>query len=326
MKDIPIISLQSHLDGELNVDTYRTLARACEDHGFFLLSDHGEQPLIDRVFNLSQQFFAQPKDNKMKVFRDELNPLGYFDRELTKQRRDQKEVYDFKAGGYISSNPKKQTRWPDSPDGFQDVLTDFFTTFTTLSEQTMGMVFRSLGMPLQQVTETMQSGFGDSHSSAARLNYYPSSDPVPGGQRSNITPLGDMALHHHTDPGAITLLLQDNHGGLQALSKEDGWIDVPPVEGTVVVNVGDVLQVWTNDRCTAGSHRVLPVSSRQGRYSTPFFYQPRYDAQVSPWVPEGDEARYRSFSWREFIRGRVTDNFADYGDSDIQIERYRIAS
>ncbi|MFT7654018.1 MAG: isopenicillin N synthase-like dioxygenase [Limisphaerales bacterium] len=326
MKDIPIISLKNHLDGKLDAEAYRTLARACEDHGFFLLSDHGEQPLIDSVFDSSEQFFAQAKDKKMEVFRDELNPLGYFDRELTKQRRDQKEVYDFKAGGYISSDPNKQTRWPNSPEGFQDVLTNFFTTFTTLSEQTMGMVFHSLGMPLAEVADTMQSGFGEAHSSAARLNFYPSADPVPDGQRSSVTPLGDMALHHHTDPGAITLLLQDNQGGLQALSKEDGWIDVPPKEGTIVVNVGDVLQVWTNDRCTAGCHRVLPVASQQGRFSTPFFYQPRYDAQVSPWLQEGDEARYKSFSWREYIRGRVTDNFADYGDSDIQIERYRIAS
>ena len=135
-----------------------------------------------------------------------------------------------------------------------------------------------------------------------------------------------MALHHHTDPGAITLLLQDDHGGLQTLSKTSGWIDVPPLANSIVVNVGDVLQVWTNDRCTAATHRVTPVHSEQGRYSTPFFYQPRYDATIEPWVAPGETAHYRAFSWREFIRGRVTDNFSDYGEADIQIARYRIAS
>jgi len=121
------------------------------------------------------------------------------------------------------------------------------------------------------------------------------------------------------------LLLQDNHGGLQALSKKDGWIDVPPAEGSIVVNIGDVLQVWTNDRCTAGVHRVLPVHSAQGRYSIPFFYQPAVKAVIEPWVGQQGTALYRAFSWQEYIRGRVTDNYSDIGEDDIQIERYRVA-
>jgi isopenicillin N synthase-like dioxygenase len=301
------------------------LARACEDHGFFLLSGHGCDELIDAVFSESAAFFAEPKACKMAVYRDENNPLGYYDRELTKQKRDLKEVFDFKAGGHQSRNPTRQTRWPAQRADFQSTLTDFFQRFTELSEQTMAMIFTALGMAEAQVKQTMDDGFGELHSSAARLNYYPAQDPVPPGERGAINPLGDMALHHHTDPGAITLLLQDAHGGLQALSKTDGWIDVPPQAGTIVVNIGDVLQVWTNDRCTAGVHRVLPVHSASGRYSTPFFYQPRIDATVEPWVQAGDQAHYRPFSWREFIRGRVTDNFADYGADDVQIGRYRVA-
>lgn len=326
VKEIPTLSLAKHLEGAMGLAEYESLARACEDHGFFLLKDHGQHALVGEVFKQSQAFFAQPKAEKMTVFRDEINPLGYFDRELTKQKRDQKEVYDFKAGGYISRDPKKQTRWPQKPAELQPVLTRFFREFTTLSEQTMAMIFKSLGMTDQELSTMLDAGFGEAHSSAARLNYYPAHDPVPNEDKANVTDLGDMALHHHTDPGAITLLLQDDHGGLQALSKTSGWIDVQPKPGTIVVNVGDVLQVWTNDRCTAGTHRVLPVSSTSGRYSTPFFYQPRFDAEISPWVGDMHSPNYRSFSWREFIRGRVTDNFADYGESDIQIDKYRIAS
>ena len=325
MQQIPVVSLAAYQQGTMSPAAFAELARACEDHGFFLLADHGCDALIEAVFATSADFFAAPRAEKLKVYRDEVNPLGYFDRELTKQQRDQKEVYDFKAGGYISRDPARQTRWPERA-GFKTTLTDFFTEFTRLSEQTMAMVFESLGMPAATAAQTLAQSFGEQHSSAARLNYYPPGDPVPSDERSDVTGLGDMALHHHTDPGAITLLLQDDHGGLQAHSKTEGWIDVPPQSGTIVVNIGDVLQVWSNDRCVAGMHRVLPVHSKQGRYSVTFFYQPRYDAQVQPWV-EGDEAaRYRTFSWREFIRGRVMDNFADYGDSDIQIERYRVAS
>lgn len=325
MQQVPIISLQQFEQGVLPEQELNGLAKACEDHGFFLLRDHGEDKLIADVFDLSAQFFAQPRADKLQLLRDELNPLGYFDRELTKQKRDLKEVYDFKAGGYISSNPAKQTRWPED-EGFRNKLTDFFATFTSLSERTMLLVFVALGFPKAQAQKLLDDCFGANHSSAARLNYYPKSDPLSMQERKSVNELGDMALHHHTDPGAITLLLQDNHGGLQALSKQDGWIDVTPQPGTIVVNIGDVLQVWSNDRCVAGTHRVLSVQSEVGRYSTPFFYQPKYDAVVEPWVEPGDKANYSAFSWRDYIRGRVTDNFTDVGEDDIQIERYRVAS
>jgi isopenicillin N synthase-like dioxygenase len=325
MQDIPVVSLARHRSGGMAPDEYKTLAAACEDHGFFILIDHDKDALIEQVFAQSSDFFAAPKREKLKIFRDETNPLGYFDRELTKQKRDLKEVFDFKAGGYLSRDPTKQTRWPEQRAGFREALTEFFEAFTELSDTTMRMVFEALGIPGAAIAQIMTDGFGTLHSSTARLNFYPAEDPVPGEERSGLNQLGDMALHHHTDPGAITLLLQDDHGGLQANSKTRGWIDVPPLKGSIVVNIGDVLQVWTNDRCTAGMHRVLPVRSNQGRYSTPFFYSPKYDAQITPWVGTGDKARYRSFSWREFIRGRVTDNFADYGAQDIQIGRYRVA-
>lgn len=330
MRDIPTFNLDRYLAGSMDATEQHTalaeVAKACEDHGFFLLSGHGCDALIDSVFAQSEQFFALPKDAKQAVYRDEQNPLGYYDRELTKQKRDQKEVFDFKAGGHQSSNPARQTRWPAELPEFKLTLSEFFSRFTRLSEQTMAMIFTALGMPEADIQVLCDKGFGDRHTSAARLNYYPAEDPVPAAERADVSALGDLALHHHTDPGAITLLLQDDHGGLQALSKTDGWINVPPQPGTIVVNVGDVLQVWTNDRCTAGVHRVLSVASSRGRYSTPFFYQPRVDALVEPWLAADETPHYNSFSWRDYIRGRVTDNFADYGESDIQIDRYRIAA
>jgi len=325
MQNIPVVDLGRHRARRLNAGDRTELARACEDHGFFLLRGHQCDALIDRVFAASADFFAAPRSLKNSVARNAENPLGYYDRELTKQHRDQKEVFDFKAGGHESRNPARRTRWPDEMPEFRETLTMFFSAFTELSKETMAMVLEALGMPQTRIAGILDEGFGERHSSSARLNFYPAYDPVPAAEQQGLNSLGDMALHHHTDPGAITLLLQDDHGGLQALSRTDGWIDVPPASGTVVVNVGDVLQVWTNDRCTAGVHRVLPVGSGAGRYSTPFFYQPRFDAEIAPWVTTGEQARYRPFSWREFIRGRVTDNYADYGEDDIQIDRYRSA-
>ena len=91
--EIPTISLAAYRAGTLSADEMQQLARACEDHGFFLLAEHRADELVAEVFQTSQAFFAQPKSEKHKVFRDEINPLGYFDRELTKQKRDLKEVF-----------------------------------------------------------------------------------------------------------------------------------------------------------------------------------------------------------------------------------------
>ena len=322
---VPTVNLADFLSKGLSAIDQPALVRACEDHGFFLLAEHGQEQLVADVFAQAENFFAQPTLMKHSVYRNEENPLGYYDRELTKQRRDLKEVFDFKTGGHISKNPLRHSRWPEQPEQLRPTLTAFFSAFTQMSEQVMAMVLMALGLPESSAQNTVADNFGASHTSAARLNYYPAEDPVAAQEREGLTPLGDMALHHHTDPGAITLLLQDDHGGLQAQSKRHGWIDVPPKAGTIVVNIGDVLQVWSNDRCTAGIHRVLPVRSSKGRYSVPFFFQPKVDAMIEPWLADGESARYQPFSWQQYIRGRVTDNFADYGVEDIQIERYRVA-
>ena len=325
MDKVPTIDFAKYREGHFNSDDCIELTSACEDMGFFLLKGHGLDELIAEVFLESESFFSESKDYKQRVRRDEENPLGYFDRELTKRMRDQKEVFDFRVGGYQSNKSNRTTRWPENRDGFKDCLARFFDSFTALSEEVMEMIFASMGMEAAESRKLVAACFGPEHSSAARLNYYPAVDPVPETEREAVTPLGDMALHHHTDPGAITLLLQDDHGGLQAHSTEHGWRDVEPQAGTIVVNIGDVMQVWTNDRCKSGIHRVLPIASGRGRYSTPFFYQPRFDAVIKPWSNENEPTKYRSFLWKEFIRGRVADNFADYGDDDIQVDKYRVA-
>jgi len=325
MQSIPVIDFKAFEAGGLAAIDQAALVEACEDHGFFLLSNHGCEKQVEGVFAAAEEFFALPREQKIAVNRDAENPLGYYDRELTKQRRDQKEVFDFKAGGHISKNPLRHTRWPAQPAAFRPALTEFFSAFTDLSEATMRMVLAALGLPEEAVGSTMEKGFGVAHTSAARLNHYPAHDPVPLSERGSVTPLGDMALHHHTDPGAITLLLQDDCGGLQARSRSHGWIDVPPRAGSIVVNIGDILQVWTNDRCTAGVHRVVPITSPKGRFSIPFFYQPRVDAVVEPWLAGQEPPHYRAFSWQEYIRGRVTDNYSEIGEEDIQIDRYKVA-
>lgn len=296
------------------------MAQACRDHGFFLLRNHGLDHQIEKMWQATESFFALPRAEKLALQRTGSNPLGYYDRELTKQKRDLKEVFDFKAGGYRSKNTAIKSQWPESLPQFKTAMSDYFIACTLLASDTTKLVYQSLGLPGEQVDED----YGEQHTSSMRLNYYPTSDPLSKTEQAEVNKLGNMALHHHTDPGTVTLLVQDQTGGLQALSKADGWIDVPPIEGTIVVNLGDALQVQTNDVYRAAVHRVTSMT-HNGRYSTPFFYQPRFDAVIKPLSDLVGEPLYKSFTWREYIRARVADNFADLGEDDIQIEHYKIA-
>jgi isopenicillin N synthase-like dioxygenase len=311
MSAVPTISLR---DGISDAATMARLDAACRDHGFFLLTDHGMDAAIEAMWSASMEFFTAPMDYKRQVMRTDEIPLGYYERELTKRQRDQKEVFD-----YMKPRPDKTdvNQWPEDPT-FKDALISFFDAAALAAQQTLALVYSALGANPKVLPR------GDARTSTVRLNYYPQEDPLAEVERVGIAELGDMALHHHTDPGVLTLLLQDAAGGLQTHSHEDGWIEVPPQPGTIVINLGDSLQVWSNDVYRAAIHRVVPVG-HGGRYSTPFFFNPTRDAVLEP-LPELDDAepKYRTFTWREFIRARVDDNFADLGEDDTQISQYRV--
>ena len=314
---VPVISLSQQTDPV--APDLSTLRKACCDHGFFLLRDHGMDDAIDQMWQASEAFFALPPSEKRAVMRSETTPLGYYDRELTKRRRDLKEVFDFMQPRADGSDVNQ---WPDGQPDFCQAMTNFFTAASDVAARTLDLVYRSL-------TDADLTGLppGDPRTSTVRLNYYPPADPLTEEEQQTVVGLGDMALHHHTDPGVLTLLLQDMTGGLQTHSRESGWIDVPPEPGTIVVNLGDSLQVWSNDIYRAAVHRVLPMNPKgAGRYSTPFFYNPTRDAVLEPLPQLSEDAPvYRRFTWKEYIKGRVDDNFQDLGEDDIQIDRFRVA-
>jgi len=312
MNNVPTIDLDNIDDTAL-----RDLDAACRDHGFFLLKNHGLEQQVADAKAQCEAFFALPRDQKLAVVRRADNPMGYYDRELTKQKRDLKEVFDFYARD--SEEHEQRMPWPDQPKQFKPVLRAHFLANSRVAQTVMQLLCRALG-----VEETsLDLHFDHRPTSTARLNYYPSSDPLSEGEQQGVTALGDMALHHHTDQGAITLLFQDKVGGLQAHSPADGWIDVPPQDDTLVVNIGDLVQVWTNGVYRAALHRVLPTAPGTSRISIPFFYQPNFETLIAPLATLGEPV-YHSFICREFIQGRIDDNYTDLGGEDTQIEKYRI--
>ena len=310
--NVPLIDLQNAVNDNQQL---KLLDSACRDHGFFLLINHGMQQEIEDMWTMSRWFFSQNREEKLKLLRSEKIPLGFYDRELTKQKRDLKEVFDF-----METRPEKDlNQWPDEVL-FKETMERFFAKSSEVAKETLDLLLLSLGL-----TENKYI-FGDSKTSNARLNYYPIKDPLSSEEKFDVNDLGDMALHHHTDPGILTLLLQDMAGGLQAESKEHGWIDIPPMKDSIVVNLGDAMQVWTNDNYIAAMHRVSKRTSKE-RYSTPFFFNPKSDSIINP-IPEVSLSgpNYKSFTWKEYIQGRIDDNYKDLGQDDIQISRFKTSN
>ncbi|HEY5663802.1 MAG TPA: 2OG-Fe(II) oxygenase family protein [Ilumatobacter sp.] len=311
---VPIIDIADPSDVALEA-----VDEACRDHGFFLLAGHGCDELIARTFAEGERFFAAPHAVRDAIRRDAQNPLGFNDRELTKRRRDHKQVFDFtdpEATAGLRAN-----RWPDGlGDSYRTTLTEFFTTFSDLAARTVELVLEALGVPAADRPPYR----GDRAASAVRINRYTVGDPVPDGERVGLADLGPTALGHHTDPGVLTLLLQDSVGGLQAESASRGWIDVAPRPGTVVVNLGDVMQVWSNDRYRAAVHRVVTMTTTS-RMSIPYFFNPARVATIAP-IPAlaADQPRYRAFTWREFMGARNADNYADAGADDTQVSDFAL--
>lgn len=312
MELVPVVDIRHPAATSLD-----ELDRACRTHGFFLLEGHGLDDVIADTFDAARRFFDAAPAVKDAVRRDARVALGYNDRELTKRRRDHKEVFDFVDP--TQGRAAHHNRWPDGADGFREAMCAHYDAFSDLAVRTTELVFAALGLS----SAAVDGHRGDRTSSHMRLNHYTVGDPVPEVERDGLNELADVALGEHTDSGLLTLLIQDATGGLEAFSTEDGWIEVEPRPATVVVNLADCMQVWTNDRYRAALHRVRPMDDTD-RMSIPYFSNPQIDAVIAPIDELVTRApAYRPFAFREFINARGADNYADAGVDDSQIADYR---
>ena len=330
---VPIVDFSRLLKGEADEHARATIHRACCDSGFFYLSGFGMAADETTVVKKAMQwFFALPAEVKQLLARSEENSRGYYNNELTKNIRDMKEVFDFgfKNNSELPDNDKLNrtqdgwNQWPnvDGSDEFRAVLDEYFKHCTAVAMRLLEVLTANLGAPV----ETLKDDFFPLHSSFLRLNYYPVGDPLALelGEDAKSADSGSMGVHHHTDAGALTLLLQDDVGGLQVFH-QNTWKDVPPVADTLVVNIGDIVKVWSNDLYHAALHRVV-ASSNRDRYSAPFFYNPVYSANYAPLAEilgQKVEPHYSPINWGHFRHERQHGDYGDYGD-EIQISDFSL--
>lgn len=315
MKNIPVIDI-----AELNASgTRRLLDEACEGWGFFQITNHGiEESVIAGLQSAMAVFFHQAAEDKRTISRTAENPWGFYDRELTKNTRDWKEIYDYGPGDGQQLFPQ----WPTIVPGFREAIVTFYSACETLSYRLLSVLSLNLGMP----ADYLERSFTRHHSSFLRLNYYPVC-PLPERPDGMSVPAsGYLGINHHTDAGALTVLLQDDQPGLEVY-RDNTWHLVEPRPDALVVNIGDIVQVWSNDRYRASLHRVV-VTPDSERFSAPFFFNPDYRACYEPLpstVSADNPAHYRRINWGEFRQLRAAGDYADYGE-EVQIGHYRLDS
>jgi isopenicillin N synthase-like dioxygenase len=329
-KRIPVIDIQP-LGGRIcqHYETITAIGAACREYGFFHIIGHRiPADLIERVWRETKRFFALPLDAKQVVARSKENARGWYNRELTKNTRDMKEVFDFGRTArpeLPDDDPANWTqdgfnRWPDvrlCPD-FKPTMQEYFRACEWIAFTLLEAIAESLGVPPEALTRN----FVGRHTSFLRLNCYPRHDPLCPKRPASAT--GHLGIHHHTDAGALTVLLHDDVRALE-ISLDGQWILVEPVTGALVVNIGDIVQVWSNDRYPAPVHRVRASTNRE-RYSLPFFFNPVYEAIYAPLAAVTNEQsppRYRPITWGEFRWSRQQGDYADYG-AENQISDYRL--
>ena len=330
-ESVPVVDfapLRSSADAPSRARTLDELRKACRDWGAFQLVGHGIPSELTRGFSQEmRRFFALPGERKEAVRRGADNSFGYNDRELTKNRVDWKEVFDF---GFVphpelpDEHPDNRSEegfnlWPAGLPGFETTMKAYFAACSALSLQLLEALCESLGLE----PRTLHPSFEGVHTSFLRLNYYaPCPDAAPADSPT-VPRQGRLGVGHHTDAGAFTFVCQDGADGLQ-VEHAGRWHTVETLPGALIVNLADMLQVWSNDRLRSPLHRVI-ASPLAERFSAPFFFNPAYDTLCAP-LPElidpTHPAAFRSIRWGEFRRRRAAGDYADLGE-EVQLSRYR---
>jgi len=294
---IPVIDLEA-------ADVVERLAEAYGTVGFAQVVGHRVDPsLVAAVFDASAQFHALPAAKKQAVALDR-NHRGYIAIDTSTDRRSEIEAVsepnqsesfmmlreagpadpDVAAGHYLAG----ANQWPELP-GFRDPLERFAEAMEPLGRRIIGHFLAALGGP------ALPPGAMDRPTTWVRLLRYPARPARASGYGSAP----------HVDFGAITLLAQDDVGGLQVRGPVGEWLDVTPIPGAFVLNTGSVMRRWSNGRFAATPHRVVNAPDRD-RYSVAYFLDPHVATVIDSLVGRSPEEPYL---FGDFLRAELESGY-----------------
>lgn len=255
------------------------LKQTFHEVGFFYLENHPiSLALIEDIFVMSREFFSLGIEEKEKV---SINNSPHFrgfsniGAEKTNGISDMKETLDFGT----ESNPvlrlgssysimQGPNQWPLNPQKMKQVVLQYMENLSIIGNKIMEVVALGLNFP----SNYFYHQFNINPYRLLRLLHY----PKYMANQENVQGIGE-----HTDFGCLVILLQDKVGGLQVKSSKGEWVDAKPISNTLLINVGDMLSLWTNNYFKATPHRVK-LNGEIGRISIPFFFEPSLDTVVYP--------------------------------------------
>jgi isopenicillin N synthase-like dioxygenase len=283
---VPVIDVAPSLSGDpegLSSVAWE-VHKACRETGFFYVRNHSvPEDLMHGQLAWARSFFALPADDKFKLdFSASSRRLGYepFMRQVLDEGSspDLKESYMYRQP-FIGDGEDGDNRWPGNFRGFREQMTAYRRAIGGLALHLVRCVARSLDLR----ADYFDDGFRPA-SCSVRLLHYP-----PQKRTGARNQLGAGA---HTDWGALTVLLQDDCGGLEVRNAAGGWIRANPIPGTFVINLGDMMRRWTDDLYQSTLHRVLNNVSGRDRYSVATFCGPHesYRVECVPTCRPADRA------------------------------------
>ncbi|WP_117234975.1 isopenicillin N synthase family dioxygenase [Vibrio maerlii] len=307
--NLPIIDISALANPDTTQwqDVVEAIDKACRDTGFFYVTGHGipEQQFAS-VEAMASQFFALSEQEKQKiniqhsanhrgwgqVSAEQLDPNG---------PKDFKETFDMALD--LSPYHPQVSRCPDlyGPNQYPN-LEGFVSLVHQHYELTMQVglrILKAMAIALKQPEDFFTQSF-NLPISVLRFIHYPPQESMSNGAGA------------HTDYGCITLLYQDQTGGLQVQGVDGEWVDAPPVENSFVVNIGDLMQRWTNDRYKSTAHRVTSPTQGVTRFSMPFFVEPDFDTVVKTLdscLALDEETRYPPITAGDWILSRFSDTY-----------------
>lgn len=321
-ESIPVIDVSGLYSDDLGarMRVAEEIGRACDEIGFlYAVNHHVPLETIETAWHKAQEFFALPMTEKLRVESDR-NNRGYRKMGDTVHASGLKFARDSFDLGFPCKPDDPEVlagiplyapnNWPALP-GFPEALSAYHQGCLEVGMK----MLEGFALYLGEAPDFFSRHFTRPVADMVINHYYPYDQAIGLGAT-------ETASGAHTDHGIITILWQDYQGGLQVMGKDGNWIDVPPIKGGYVINVGELMKRWTNGRFKATVHRVIHTKSTP-RISMPLFCNPNFDTMVDPrqlGISE-EEAKYTPVTSGEFLISRFQKTRKLWGAADKKEEK-----
>ncbi len=315
-KSIPIIDLSPLWDDSdrgLQIVAKRVF-EVYSDIGFGYIINHNiPENIISNGFKAAKTFHSLPLENKMRIkqnnyFRGYV-PINSSQLKISTEGKatkpNQLDAFvmafevdknhrDYKDGLYLAGD----NQWLYGNPDFKEKMEAYRDHLLKLAHKLVAVFSIALGMPKDSLNEYFKEP-----TYFLRLQHYPAQPKVIPGDLFGIAP--------HTDYGFFTIIAQNSIPGLEVRSQDNDWIDVPCIENSFVLNIGDMMKRWSNDIFTSTPHRVVNKSGEE-RFSIPFFFEPNMHANIDvlpSCITEKQPSKHASVMYGDYLMERIKGNY-----------------